>query len=142
VQVFSLLAIAGAIFFTRNSWEPALHHLTSAKTGAGATQATSTAVACPADVASTITDGGSSTLIAAYDTSEFAITLCTGSTGAVYYNGVDRQNPSQWITLPATMANGTYTASNNGYTYQVTHQDLVVSHAGTTLVDQPLSPAS
>jgi hypothetical protein len=131
----------GAIFLTRSSWEPELHHLTSAKTAAGAAQATSTAVACPADVAGTIPNGGGSTLIAAYDTSGFAITLCTASTGAIYYNGVDRGNPSQWITLPARMVNGSYTASNNGYTYLVTKQDLIVSRAGATLIDQALSPA-
>jgi hypothetical protein len=118
-----------------------LRKLTSPAPTSTAAQSASTGAACPADVAATIPDGSGSTLIAAYDTSEFAVTLCRTSTGAIYYHGIDRKDTSQRITLLATKVNGTYRAVNNGYTYLVTNRDLIVAHDGTTLLDQRLTPA-
>ena len=141
LTILSLLAIAAAIFYTRSSWEPDLHKLTSPAPDSTAAQSASTGAACPADVAATIPDGSGSTLIAAYDTSEFVVTLCRTSTGVIYYHGRNKKDTSQQITLLATEVNGAYRAVNSGYTYLVTNKDLIVAHDGTTLLDQRLTPA-
>lgn len=136
-----LLAVAGGIFLTRHDWAPALNNSPS-QPSANTGGSTANAAACPADVAATIPNGSGSTLISAYQTTEFYVTLCRTTSGQNYYFGMSKQDNSQQITLPAQEANGTYTSTNNGYTYQVTGQDLIVSQNGQTLLDQALSPVS
>lgn len=100
------------------------------------------ASACPSDVAATIPDGDGSTLINAYQTTGFYVTLCQTASGDDYYFGESKQDSSEQITLPAEDDGGTYTATNNGYTYQVDGQDLTVTDNGQTLIDQSLAPVS
>ena len=99
-------------------------------------------MACPSHVAATIPDGNGSTLIAAYQTTDYYVTLCQTTSGEDYYFGENKQDSSLRITLPAHDDNGTYTATNKGYAYQVDGQDLVVTHDGKTEIDQSLSPVS
>lgn len=138
-----LLAIASAIFFTRHDWEPAVtgSSSSSSSTSAGGSASTS-AAACPSDVAATIPGGDGSTLIDAYQTTDYYVTLCQTTSGEDYYFGENKQDSSLQITLQAQDDNGTYTATNKGYTYQVDGQDLVVTNNGQTKIDQSLSPVS
>lgn len=138
----ALLAAVGGIFLTRQSWEPVLNGNSSSQPSANNGGSTSSTTACPANAAATIPGGDNSTLIDAYQTTGFYVTLCSTTSGDDYYFGMSKQDTSQQITLPVQEDNGTYTATNNGYTYQVTGQDLIVSRNGQTLLDQALSPAS
>lgn len=137
-----MLAVAGGLLLTRHDWEAALNSNSGQQPSSGASVSTSSATPCPSDVAGTIPDGDGSKLIEADQTSGFYVTLCSTAAGDIYYYGADKTNSSQQITLPAERDGDTYTATNNGYEYQVTSQDLIVSQDGQTLLDQPLSPAS
>lgn len=79
---------------------------------------------CPDAAAEYLPDGGSnSVLVAAYTSAKYTITLCQADDGQLYYDGqVTGEPPSDTthISIPAQQTSGGgYTASNNGYTYDI-----------------------
>lgn len=133
-----VLVVAAAA--TRHEWQPALHELTVRST-AGTGPAPRTGTSCPASTSDSMPGGGGA-LIAEYQTSQYEITLCRSASGTIYYHGVQKDSPSQQITLPARLANGSYQSSNAGYTYLITKHDLIVTEGSQILLDQGLSPVS
>lgn len=98
---------------------------------------------CPSTVAAELPPGAGpgSTLIAAYLSADFEITLCSDATGQVYYHGAGRVSGNS-ITLPAQYENGAYMAQDGSYLYQVRDQRIMVTNDGEVLVDQPLERIS
>jgi hypothetical protein len=134
----SLLVIMAVALLTRHDWAPSLHNRIMPRSSASTGTRKTTAAACPRDIAEQIP--GRSTLISQYQTSEYEVTLCRTTRGAIYYHGVEKGNPALQITLPATQISGSYKASNHGYTYWVTKHDLIVTEQGRTLMRETLAP--
>jgi hypothetical protein len=106
----------------------------------------STAAACPAQVARWLpSSGAGSTLISAYQTSKFLITLCQAPGGQLYYDGqVKNQPPSEesHISLPATATSSGYLARNGAFAYEIKNGIVIVSHQGKVMTEERLQPAS
>lgn len=132
-----MLVLAGAAFFTHQQWLPAVEHLFS---GLHSSASTSQQRPCPPGVARVIPDGTHSTLVAAYVTRDYRITLCANSRGRIYYHSVDLRNPRLHLTVRARPKDGAYIARHDGYVYRVTKHRLIVTRHGKRLLDQTLHP--
>lgn len=110
-------------------------------TAAGETPTVRTAgsagTACPAEAASTLPEAAAGAPLVAHD-SRVHIAICQGASGALYYYGADDRTHLT-ITLPATRSEDSWIATNNGVTYSITPENLVVTRPGTTLADEALS---
>jgi hypothetical protein len=62
---------------------------------------------CPSDVAATLPDSRSATLVAGFRTSRFQLYYCRTTGGQLYYRGINRADTAKATTLPArTIAGG------------------------------------
>ncbi|GLZ51688.1 hypothetical protein Acsp07_13050 [Actinomycetospora sp. NBRC 106378] len=66
------------------------------------------------------------------------IAVCSGASGTLYYYGADDRT-NLTITLPATRSADGFTATNNGVTYTISADHLLVAKAGRTLEDEDLT---
>lgn len=102
------------------------------------TPAGSAGTTCPIEAASTLPEvatGGAP--VVAHD-ARVHIAICQGTSGALYYYGADDRTHLT-ITLPATRAEDSWIAVNNGVTYSVTPENLIITKSGATLADEALS---
>lgn len=98
---------------------------------------------CPDAVARYLPDVGSgSILVAAYTSTRYTVTLCEADDGQLYYdgqlNGAPASNTTH-ISIPAQETSYGYTASNNGYTYEVTDAEEQLVHGGRVIEDFQLT---
>jgi hypothetical protein len=135
------LAVGG--YQSRNSWLPALHRYAQSLSqhgtpSPGPTSAARSGPACPENVANRLPSGerDAARLVETHKTSGFYITLCTGTSGKLFYYGISRSDSSMWIALPATRSGSDYIATNNGYRYDVEPRKLVVTKGGKVVVNQ------
>lgn len=103
---------------------------------AGATPATATS-GCPAEAANTLPEAAVGAPVVAHDT-RVHIALCQGASGALYYYGADDRTHLT-ITLPASRSEDSWIATNNGVTYFVTEDNLMITKPGVTLADEALT---
>lgn len=99
--------------------------------------------ACPDRVAAAVS--GSATLVAAYETPKFLITLCRTADGQIHYDGQVKGKPASdeyHISLPAESTATGYLARNGVYTYEIRANHVIVSRRGEILLDSPLQPVS
>ena len=61
-----------------------------------------------------------------------------GASGALYYYGADDRTHLT-ITLPASRSEDSWIATNNGVTYSIMPENLMVTKPGITLADEALS---
>jgi hypothetical protein len=104
---------------------------------------TSTAQPCPPEAAAAL-PGQVGVLLARYQTTKHVITVCQTSDGQVFYDGQIKgqaPGPDTHISLPAQPTGDGYVAHNLTYTYQITGGRVVVTNAGTVLLDEVLQPA-
>ncbi|MBK3576289.1 hypothetical protein JHN63_21195 [Streptomyces sp. MBT65] len=118
--VLGALVVAGAAFFGYG----AVKGPTSASPDAGA------ATPCPEAVVSAIgAPGTGASLLAAYRSDRFLVTLCRTTAGETYYHGARRgqpESPKTSITLPATKEGSSWVAHNDSYAYRVDSDRLTV----------------
>lgn len=67
-------------------------------------------------------------------TDNFQIYICLDSADAMYYYGVERENPGNSIILPVEMYQGTYIAKNADTRYQVDENNLAVYQGETRIL--------
>lgn len=143
------LGIACGIYLTRHSWLDAYHRYeqshqtaptpTTTFGGAAVTPAVSPAPpSCPDEAAIRLPAGEreSSQLVETRETNQFRVTICKGTSGALYYYGVALDNASLWIDLPATRSGDGYVAVNGDTEYDVQSRTLIVRRNGSDIVDQ------
>jgi len=65
---------------------------------------------CPADVAATLPDSRSATLVAGFRTSRFRLYYCRTAGGQLYYRGISRADAAKATTLPARRIAGGFEA--------------------------------
>ena len=65
---------------------------------------------CPADVAATLADSRSATLVAGFRTSRFRLYYCRTAGGQLYYRGINRADATKATTLPARRIAGGFEA--------------------------------
>src|SRR5215207_2675940 len=65
---------------------------------------------CPADVAATLPDSRSATLVAGFRTSRFRLYYCRTVGGQLYYRGISRADAAKATTLPARRIGGGFEA--------------------------------
>jgi len=115
---------------------------TSGASTGGSTEQTTTQP-CPPEAASAL-PGQAGTLIVRYQTARHVITVCQTSDGQMFYDGQLKgqpPGPDTHISLPAQPAGDGYIAHNGTYTYQITGGRIVVTDAGTLILDEVLQPA-
>lgn len=98
---------------------------------------------CPDAAATYLADSGAdSVLIVEYDSPRYTITLCEADDGQLYYDGQLKDSaPSDTthISIPAEQSTSGYTASNNGYTYEIGSTEEQLVHGGHVIEEFPLT---
>lgn len=98
---------------------------------------------CPDAAATYLADGGvDSVLVVEYDSPRYTITLCEADDGQLYYDGQLKDSaPSHTthISIPAEQTTSGYTASNNGYTYDIGSTEEQLIHGGQVIEEFPLT---
>lgn len=96
--------------------------------------------ACPAEAAENIQEADVSLLLGSrFMTVDAFGYICQGLSGQFYYYGADRDDPERDITLRAELApDGSFSATNDGYTYVLGNGTLVIRKQGRPLSEQPL----
>jgi hypothetical protein len=98
---------------------------------------------CPDAAATYLADGGTdSVLVVEYDSPRYTITLCEADDGLLYYDGQLKDaapSDTTHISIPAEQSTSGYTASNNGYTYDISSTEEQLIHAGRVIEEFPLT---
>jgi hypothetical protein len=88
------------------------------------------AVACPAEVAQWLPDGGGGAVLeVAYTTTKHVITLCRTAGGAVYYDGYLQGmpvTPENHMSIPATPTPSGYMAENGRFRYEISGAEVII----------------
>jgi hypothetical protein len=89
---------------------------------------------CPADVAATLPDSRSATLVAGFRTSRFRLYYCRTAGGQLYYRGISRADAAKATTLPARRIAGGFEArgleEGSVFVFRVTQGRLFVIQDG------------
>jgi hypothetical protein len=97
---------------------------------------------CPADVAATLPDSRSATLIAGFKTSRFRLYYCRTAGGQLYYRGISRADATKATTLPARRIAGGFEARGREdgslYVFRVTQNRLFVIQDGKQIFVDPI----
>ena len=97
---------------------------------------------CPADVAATLPDSRSATLIAGFRTSRFRLYYCRTAGGRLYYRGISRADAAKATTLPARTIAGGFEArgveAGSVYVFRVAQGRLLVIQDGKQIFVDPI----
>ncbi len=100
---------------------------------------------CPAAVAKWLPGGGGgAVLVARHNADRFVVTVCQGTDGQYRYDGLVRgaeATSKTHISLPATSTGTGFVARNQGFRYELTASELVLSNNGKEVSRWPLKPA-
>jgi len=96
---------------------------------------------CPADVAATLPNSRSATLVAGFRTSRFRLYYCRTAGGQLYYRGISRADAAKATTLPARRIAGGFEAQGREegsvFVFRVAQGRLFVIQDGKQIfVDQ------
>lgn len=127
-----VIALGGA------SPETATVATTTGTTPTASASGTGGGSSCPAEAARTLPEAAVGAPVVAHD-SRVHVAICEGASGALYYYGADDRTRLT-ITLPATRSEDSWIATNNGVTYSITPDTLIITKAGgITLADEALT---
>ena len=97
---------------------------------------------CPADVAATLPDSRSATLVAGFRTSRFRLYYCRTAGGQLYYRGISRADAAKATTLPARRIAGGFEArgaeAGSVYVFRVAQGRLSVIQDGKQIFVDPI----
>ena len=97
---------------------------------------------CPADVAATLPDSRSATLIAGFRTSRFRLYYCRTAGGQLYYRGISRADAAKATTLPARRIAGGFEArgveEGSVFVFRVVQGRLFVIQDGKQIFVDPI----
>ena len=97
---------------------------------------------CPADVAATLPDSRSATLVAGFRTSRFRLYYCRTTGGQLYYRGINRADAANATTLPARRIAGGFEArgveEGSVFVFRVTQGRLFVIQDGKQIFVDPI----
>jgi hypothetical protein len=97
---------------------------------------------CPADVAATLPDSRSATLIAGFRTSRFRLYYCRTAGGQLYYRGISRADAAKATTLPARRIAGGFEArgleEGSVFVFRVAQSRLFVIQDGKQIFVDPI----
>ncbi|WP_433030726.1 hypothetical protein [Actinomycetospora sp. CA-053990] len=114
-----------------NGTTPATGTTASSGTAAGS------GTTCPTEAASTLPEAAAGAPVVAHS-SDVHIAICQGTSGALYYYGANERT-GLTITLPVTRSEDSWIATNNGVTYSITAENLIISRGADTLADEALT---
>ena len=97
---------------------------------------------CPADVAATLPDSRSATLVAGFRTSRFRLYYCRTAGGQLYYRGISRADAAKATTLPARRIAGGFEArgleEGSVFVFRVAQGRLFVIQDGKQIFVDPI----
>jgi hypothetical protein len=97
---------------------------------------------CPADVAATLPDSRSATLVAGFRTSRFRLYYCRTAGGQLYYRGISRADAAKATTLPARRIAGGFEArgleEGSVFVFRVAQGRLFVIQDGKQILVDPI----
>ena len=97
---------------------------------------------CPADVAATLPDSRSATLVAGFRTSRFRLYYCRTAGGQLYYRGINRADAAKATTLPARRITGGFEArgmeEGSVFVFRVAQGRLFVIQDGKQIFVDPI----
>lgn len=97
---------------------------------------------CPADVAATLPDARSATLVAGFRTSRFRLYYCRTAGGQLYYRGINRADAAKATTLPARRIAGGFEArgmeAGSVFVFRVAQGRLFVIQDGKQIFVDPI----
>lgn len=97
---------------------------------------------CPADVAATLPDSRSATLVAGFRTSRFRLYYCRTAGGQLYYRGISRADAAKATTLPARIIAGGFEArgmeAGSVFVFRVAQGRLFVIQDGKQIFVDPI----
>ena len=97
---------------------------------------------CPADVAATLPDSRSATLVAGFRTSRFRLYYCRTAGGQLYYRGISRADAAKATTLRARRIAGGFEArgaeAGSLFVFRVAQGRLFVIQDGKQIFVDPI----
>jgi len=97
---------------------------------------------CPADVAATLPNSRSATLVAGFRTSRFRLYYCRTAGGQLYYRGISRADAAKATTLPARRIAGGFEAQGREegsvFVFRVAQGRLFVIQDGKQIFVDPI----
>jgi hypothetical protein len=97
---------------------------------------------CPADVAATLPESRSATLVAGFRTSRFRLYYCRTAGGQLYYRGINRADAAKATTLPARRITGGFEArgleEGSVFVFRVAQGRLFVIQDGKQIFVDPI----
>ena len=97
---------------------------------------------CPADVAATLPDSRSATLVAGFRTSRYRLYYCRTAGGQLYYRGISRADAAKATTLPARRIAGGFEArgveAGSVFLFRVAQGRLFVIQDGKQIFVDPI----
>ncbi|GLZ50099.1 hypothetical protein Acsp06_62840 [Actinomycetospora sp. NBRC 106375] len=109
----------------------------SSGTAEGSGTAGGSGTTCPTEAASSLPEAAVGAPVVAHS-SGVHIAICQGTSGALYYFGANDRT-GLTITLPVTRSEDSWIATNNGVTYSITSENLIISRGADTLADEALT---
>ncbi|HEY9811486.1 MAG TPA: hypothetical protein V6D13_19330 [Halomicronema sp.] len=77
--------------------------------------------------------------VSSFETANFYVFICEGQDGKLFYQGIDRDNPSNMINVSRVeYKNGSYSALNGDVIYQINTDELVIYEGRNVILREPV----